>query len=97
MSKLPTEIREMWTDAYKFCEENYDTKGTEEEWAGICKQMVELANKHYGHGLMSNLLLAVFDWMSDERKQNAKQQDMTDPGSEGRDTDGEQLTMSDMR
>ena len=95
----------MWTDAYKFCEENFNTTGTEEEWAGICKQMVELANKHYGHGLMNNLLLAVFDWMSDEeRKQRSEQHHLTDerpyttdPGSEGRDMDGEQLAMSDMR
>lgn len=67
-SNLSPEIRDIWTDAYKFHATFENMGNSDEEWTRCAFTMGQLAVKHGNHPLVHKILIAVYDYLSDERK-----------------------------
>ena len=71
MSKLPENIRSMYTDAYKLHEMFSDMGNTEAEWERFGGMMRDVSVHHNNHPLMMALINAVSDQLERERKNGA--------------------------
>ena len=67
MTKLPQNLRAMFTDAYAFAERYHTMGNSPEEWEEAVNTMNSVAAHHGFHPLSEKLLFAVYDWMEGER------------------------------
>lgn len=82
-SALDSELRDIWTDAYKF-HATFDGMGnTPEEWKHCAYAMVQLTAKHHNHPLADALFLATYDYLSKARRQAAVAEAMAGAGAGG--------------
>lgn len=70
-SNLSPEIRDIWTDAYKFHATFEHMGNSEEEWKRCCAVMCELDRKHNAHPLARTLLMDVYEYLNDQRRDQA--------------------------
>lgn len=73
-SNIPKEIRDIWTDAYKFHATFINMGNTAEEWEQCANTLTHLAIRHNQHPLAGKLLMAVYEYLSEERKEAAYQE-----------------------
>lgn len=69
MAKLPDDKRAVFTDIYKFYEENWDMPDTVEAWKALAEKMKPLSEKHGGTHLVNNLMLACYQTINDDYKE----------------------------
>lgn len=67
MSKLPQNLRSMFTDAYAFCEQFHGMGNDPQQWEKAADVMRSVAEHHNDHPLAVNLLYSVYDWLDLER------------------------------
>ena len=67
-TSLSPEIRDIWTDAYKFHATFEGMGNTPEEWEHCAFTMAQLSAKHHNHPLAVELFLAAYDYLSKARK-----------------------------
>lgn len=71
-SSLSPEIRDIWTDVYKFHATFEGMGNSEEDWTRCAYTMGQIAAQHNNHPLAFRLLMAVYDYLDDMRKPLAK-------------------------
>ncbi len=70
-SNLSQEIRDIWTDAYKFHATFEKMGNSVEDWKRCALVMCELDNKHNAHPLARTLLMDVYAYLEEQRRQIA--------------------------
>lgn len=73
-SNLSPEIRDIWTDAFKFHATFEHMGNSPEEWERCAETMGLLSSKHGDHPLAKELLMTVYVYLDSERKKIAKEQ-----------------------
>jgi len=66
-SNLPPEIRDIWTDVYKFHATFEGMGNSEEDWTRCAYTMGQMAANHGNHPLAFKLLMAVYDYLDGVR------------------------------
>lgn len=67
-SSLPQEIRDIWTDAFKFHATFESMGNTPEEWKRCAFVMGQLSAARGNHPLAKELFLAVYNYLDKQRK-----------------------------
>ena len=75
-SNLPLDVREIWTDGYKLHATFAGMGNSSEEWVRCSNTVKSLVEKHRQHPFAQALFLAVYEYLSDERKPAAYQEAM---------------------
>lgn len=72
--KLPQDLRDIWTDMYSL-HANFNAMGNSvEEWTAFWKTSVSIMKKHNDNKLAQELVLAIAEYLGEERKQMAKEE-----------------------
>lgn len=66
-SNLPPDVRDIWTDAYKFHATFEGMGNSEEDWTRCAYTMGQMAANHGNHPLAFKLLMAVYDYLDGVR------------------------------
>ena len=66
--KKSPEILELWRNLYRYYNIFADMGNTIEDWDRACMAMTRLYNAYKGNTLAKALILALYDWLSEERK-----------------------------
>ena len=72
-SNLQPEIRDIWTDAFRYHATFENMGNTYEDWHRCAKTMESLVNKHNGHPLAGILMMAVYDYLDKQRRKRPEQ------------------------
>jgi len=67
-NNLSTELRDIWTDAFRFHATFQNMGNTTEEWTRCAKTMETLVLKHGRHPLAGILTMAVYEYLDKERR-----------------------------
>lgn len=71
-SNLSQELRDIWTDAYRFHATFEGMSNSEEDWKKCAFTMGQLGAKHGSHPLCYKLFLAVYEYLEEMRKPTAQ-------------------------
>ena len=71
-SSLSAEIRDIWTDAYKYHATFERMGNSAEEWEAAADTMKQIAGRHDNHPLACRLMFAVYEYLDEVRKPIAK-------------------------
>lgn len=66
--KLTPEKRDMFADAYRFYEKWNGMDSTCENWSACAKEVVEIIDKHGGHPLIGEMMMALYQVIEREAK-----------------------------
>lgn len=67
-TKLPEEIRAMYTDAYKLHETLYDMGNSVDDWKRCVRLMRDVTVRHKEHPLMVALAVAISEQLERDRR-----------------------------
>ena len=67
-SNLAPEIRDIWTDAFRFHATFERMSNSAEDWTRCAKTLETLVIKHNGHPFAQRIFGAVYDYLSECRK-----------------------------
>ena len=70
---LSPDLRDIWTDAFRFHATFENMGNTTEEWTRCAKTMEMLVLKHGGHPLAGILMMAVYDYLDKQRRKRPEQ------------------------
>lgn len=71
-SSLSQELRDIWTDAYKYHATFERMGNSTEEWKAAADTMYQIVGLHRDHPLAGRLLMAVYEYLDEVRKPIAK-------------------------
>lgn len=75
MTNLTNELRNMWSDAYKFHDSHVSLGDTEQDWLKVATDARDLCMKHNNHPFILELMVAVIADLDrvkiDERKRRS--------------------------
>lgn len=66
--KMPQDLRDMWTDAYKYHAAIETMGNTVADWEHAYQMAMEIYNKYDRHPLVLKLLLAVYEYVEQVRR-----------------------------
>ena len=66
---MPQELREIWTDAYKFHATFEHMGNTQEEWTKCYETAAALVKKHRHHQLAVLLFVDAYVYLEDQRRE----------------------------
>ena len=73
-SAIPQEERDIWTDLYKYYA-TFSTMGnTDADWKRASQAFCYMITKHNDHPLAWHMFMAVFDYLSEQRKDASYQE-----------------------
>lgn len=75
MTNVPTDIRQMWTDAYCLFDVNYKMQNTPEEWKRFWEQAQQACSKH-NSPMFSKLVIMVSEMIEYKFKSPCTLEDM---------------------
>lgn len=75
MTNVPTDIREMWADAYRLFDVNYNMGNTPEAWQQFWSQAQQVGSK-YNNAMFSKLVIMVSEMIEEQFKAPCKLEDM---------------------
>ena len=67
LPKMDETLRTVFLAAYQYLQERQEPDGSEDYWMGAAKRMQALYEKHDEHPLMGLLLIAVYEYLSDQQ------------------------------
>ena len=71
MNNLSPELRDIWTDTYKFHVRFDGMANTAEAWGECCDEAIRLLSRHGNHPLAACLLTAVYEYLDTVRRPDA--------------------------
>ena len=75
MTNVPSDIREMWADAYRLFDVNYKMTNTPEEWKRFWEQAQQVGSK-YNNAMFAKLVIMVSEMIEEQFKSPCTLEDM---------------------